>query len=252
MKHNFKRLLVLVCMFACLFALTACGSEEKSKNISLDEDSKKELIEAGKEELAYLSAYTTEQLEKQIEDGTVTGFGVTVIKNFLTVSNDLGAFRSVDSSEVTTTEENVIVKLETTYALRKMTYTKTFDASGNIVSAKFEPYYTFGEKMGKAGMNTLIGMGTVFIVLIGMSFIISLFKYIGAAGSKKKETKKTDGATAVDNTIAQIVEKEEAAMDDLELVAVITAAIAASEGTSSDGLVVRSIRKVNKQKWLNA
>ena len=38
-------------------------------------------------------------------------------------------------------------------------------------------------------------------------------------------------------------------MDDLELVAVIAAAIAAAENTSTDGFVVRSIKKVNKSKW---
>ena len=51
---------------------------------------------------------------------------------------------------------------------------------------------------------------------------------------------------------AQIVEKEENLTDDLELVAVITAAIAASEGTSADGLYVRSIKRVNKSKWQRA
>ena len=40
--------------------------------------------------------------------------------------------------------------------------------------------------------------------------------------------------------------EDEEEVDDLELVAVITAAIAASENTPADGLVVRSIRKVNK------
>ena len=39
--------------------------------------------------------------------------------------------------------------------------------------------------------------------------------------------------------------------DDLELVAVITAAIAASQGTSVDGLVVRSIRR-KSNKWKRA
>ena len=37
--------------------------------------------------------------------------------------------------------------------------------------------------------------------------------------------------------------------DDLELVAVISAAIAAATGTSADGFVVRSVRKVNRRKW---
>ena len=46
----------------------------------------------------------------------------------------------------------------------------------------------------------------------------------------------------MENVTSQIEAKEELA-DDTELVAVITAAIAASTGTSSDGFVVRSIRK---------
>ena len=41
--------------------------------------------------------------------------------------------------------------------------------------------------------------------------------------------------------------------DDLELVAVIAAAIAASEGTDPNGLVVRSIKRVGKtNNWKRA
>ena len=42
---------------------------------------------------------------------------------------------------------------------------------------------------------------------------------------------------------------EETVTDDLELIAVITAAIAAQEGTSTDGFVVRSIRRRPSNKW---
>ena len=45
---------------------------------------------------------------------------------------------------------------------------------------------------------------------------------------------------------------EEDLTDDLELVAVISAAIAASENTSTDSFVVRSIKKVNRSKWQRA
>lgn len=251
MKHNFKRLLVLVCMFACLFAMTACG-EDNDKNIKLSEDLMEQLINENEEALLAVRTLTQEQLQATVDAGTLPVEYGNALKSYYTISDDLGSFKSVDSTKVTTTADSIIVVSETTYSERTMTFTMTYDAKCNFTFGKFEPYYSFGEKMAKAGMNTLIGMGTVFIVLIGMSFIISLFKYIGTAGTKKADNKKTDGAEAVDNTIAQIVEKEEAAMDDLELVAVITAAIAASEGTSSDGLVVRSIRKVNKSKWLNA
>ena len=53
-------------------------------------------------------------------------------------------------------------------------------------------------------------------------------------------------ATGVDNAVTQIAVQEEAVeeTDDLELVAVIAAAIAASQGAAStDGLVVRSVRR---------
>ena len=40
--------------------------------------------------------------------------------------------------------------------------------------------------------------------------------------------------------------------DDLQLIAVITAAIAAAEGTSTDGFVVRSIKRRSNNKWKKA
>jgi sodium pump decarboxylase gamma subunit len=103
-----------------------------------------------------------------------------------------------------------------------------------------------GELMGKAALNTLIGMGTVFVVLILISCIISLFKFIPKIQESftKKKAKETAG---VDNAVAHIVVQEETGADDLELAAVIAAAIAAYEGSAStDGFVVRSIRKVSR------
>ena len=101
-----------------------------------------------------------------------------------------------------------------------------------------------GEAMAKAGMNTLIGMGTVFFVLILICLIIYCFNVIPKIqGAFAKN--KTAGQ-AVKEEIPVAVQAEEPAAvdepDDLELVAVIAAAIAASEGAvTTDGFVVRSI-----------
>ena len=119
------------------------------------------------------------------------------------------------------------------------------------------------ETMTKAGLNTLMGMGIVFIVLIFISFIIYLMKFVPnlisgeksekpAKKEKKSEEKKVSG---IDNAVNAIAAKEEAELvDDLELVAVITAAIMASLGDAApaDGLVVRSIKKRNTKNWKNA
>ena len=112
------------------------------------------------------------------------------------------------------------------------------------------------ERIAKAGLNTVIIFITVFAVLILICLIISCFGFIYKAqvASEEKKKAKTSSVTdkAVDNTIAQIIEKEELS-NDTELVAVIAAAIAASEGaTSTDGFVVRSIKRANSKKWQNA
>lgn len=96
-------------------------------------------------------------------------------------------------------------------------------------------------------MNTVMGLGTVFVILAFLILVISLFKYIpGLVEGKKKESKPAPVAAAPAPVAEPAVED---VTDDGELIAVIAAAIAASEGkTSTDGFVVRSIRKVNRRK----
>lgn len=110
-------------------------------------------------------------------------------------------------------------------------------------------------------LNTLMGMGTVFIVLIFISLIISLFVYVPSLernfksftrrlkGGKKKKSP-TEDAPAKAAPKRPVLEPEEELADDNELIAVIMAAIVASEGgaVSADKLVVRSIKRVKKRR----
>ena len=96
-------------------------------------------------------------------------------------------------------------------------------------------------KLQTAGGNTLLGMGVVFLVLIFISFIISCFgfipKIVDSFGKKNKASE--EAATPSESTVSTTEETT----DDSELIAVIAAAIAASEHTSTDSFVVRSIRR---------
>ncbi len=109
-----------------------------------------------------------------------------------------------------------------------------------------------GATLADAGQNTIVGMGVVFAILILISLVISAFNLIGKAqnaAAKKKEEKLKKNTPAVeqnkDEETADSEEEEIAPEDDLELVAVIAAAIAASENADPSGIVVRSIRKVS-------
>ena len=110
------------------------------------------------------------------------------------------------------------------------------------------------EKMGNAGLNTLMGMGIVFLVLILISLIISAFSIIHKLEEKKNGRKRKVEPEAdarvrgIGSETAGLLETSSAPAeelaDDRELVAVIAAAIAAFEGTDPSGFTVRSIRRI--------
>ena len=91
----------------------------------------------------------------------------------------------------------------------------------------------------QALLNTLMGMGTVFAVLIFISLLISLFVYIPSIeralknrSSKKEKKAAQEERPAPKRPILEEVVEEEELVDDGELVAVITAAIMASPPAS--------------------
>ena len=94
---------------------------------------------------------------------------------------------------------------------------------------------------------TISGVVTVFVVLILVAAIISQLRHVN-----RLQFSRIFGRTPEKNTLqsrSSVVEAtEERETDDLELVAVITAAIAASMNTTADKLMVRSIRRVKGRK----
>ena len=108
----------------------------------------------------------------------------------------------------------------------------------------------------QALLNTLMGMGTVFAVLIFISLLISLFVYIPSieralknrSSKKEKKAAQEERPAPKRPILEEVVEEEE--LVDGELVAVITAAIMAANGgaaVSADKLVVRSIKRVKRR-----
>lgn len=118
---------------------------------------------------------------------------------------------------------------------------------------------SLGERMELALLNTVMSILIVFAVLILISLIISCFKFINKAQMAQEAKKKYAQTVSPEETAASsIVENEEVQEEDeTELIAVITAAIHAYEEANgnqipADGLVVRSIRRVNKSRWQRA
>lgn len=150
---------------------------------------------------------------------------------------------------------NYTVNYEYTFEPNKKAEYNAYVPTYIMTQAVVSTQYSRAELMQRAGMNTLMGMGVVFLVLIFISFIISLFKHMPGSGAKQQKKQKQETRTAAPAaplpTPAATVTASENLMNDQELVAVITAAILAANGSassrvSSDKLVVRSIKRASR------
>lgn len=107
------------------------------------------------------------------------------------------------------------------------------------------------EMLKIAALNTLMGIGTVFLVLIIISLIIYALGIIGRKQNKKVEIVSSLPEEPMSSNVESC---EEINLDEeYELVAVIMAAIAASEDVPADSLIVRSIRRrPSSERWKKA
>lgn len=253
MKNNMKKVFVLLSMLACVFSMTACANVSSSKTtsgkaISYDENTVKSSITSN---LQSLSGYTDDQLTtmKDNSDEAVAA----LVKNWINVRDELGSFAEITSCDFDATSTSLTVNAHCNYSNRTAVYTVSYNSDGKITSSSFSPDYSLGEKMQRAVLNTVIAISIVFIVLFFISVLISAFNIIHKYQNKHEAIDQNHNEVeTVDNTIAQIIQTDKNEINDLELVAIITAAIAASENTSSDNFVVRSIRKINKSNWQKA
>lgn len=254
-----KQFLIVLVMLVTMCASAVYADEVSDYYSALTESASDETIaiQTAQSYMSVFASMTIDDAEYYKENAN--GFLQSAAEAYYSyLENDtLGKFNDVKSTKAKQTDKGYTVVCEGEFENVNLVMTLTC----NYISGQLTPVgiefstvenheKSFGEKMANAALNTIIGLATVFIVLILISYIISLFKYIPVL--QEKFTKKNEIAepefNAVENVTAQIVAKEaEELVDDTELVAVITAAICAATGTSADGFVVRSIRKSKRR-----
>ena len=235
-----KKLLLVLGMITCMFGMTACGAAvEEVDNYGITEAQAFEYAEGLIVTMDEVVA--AGQVEQYKSDNVI----YTALTNYEKALTDMGDYQSVIDQEIVY-DDGILMNITVQGSLRPAVVEIMMDEELNLTSISTNVTYSFGEVMTKAALNTLMGMGTVFAVLILIIFLISSFALIPKIQemfSGKKEDKKA----ATDKVVEQIIKNEEVAYedvtDDAELVAVIAAAIAAYEGGSASDYVVRSLKR---------
>ena len=241
MKQIFKKVssICTVLLMMAVLILT-CASSVWAEEV--DDTVKQTLVTTAEGLTDTIVALADEDIENYSQSSDA--FTVSAMSAWAGSKSELGALKErTGETEVKASDDGYTVTVPASFEKADANFVYVFDAStGAPTSLTVDVQYSMAETLRRAVMNTIMGIAIVFIVLIFLSFLIYLFRFIPNPEAKKK----AQAAAPAPAPVAAPVEAAEA--DDTELIAVIAAAIAAAEGTTTDGFVVRSIRKINRKK----
>lgn len=264
MKQWFRKAALCFALALSVLTLAACGNSSKDTVEPIDPSVKSALEEQAKQ-YAEQSIYTLSdaEIETQIKSAYKTKDEITYngLTNYLNDKDRLGAFVSVDDAVASKTEDGYSIEINSTFENRTLKLTLGLnELTGKTTEMTFEPHYSLAEQMTDAGANLLVGMGTVFCVLIFIAWVISMFKYISVFEKKMKDKKDKKAPAEAPKAAApapKAAAPAPAAKQDDVMQAVIAAAIAAYEAdtageqsengfvpgpTLQNGLFVRPLR----------
>ncbi len=254
-----KQLSLLLCLLAAIFLVSGCARTDETVEYSeADVEQVTEFLieycnsadETTVEQWEELSEFEQEYQIAQAGLPLTPDSFLGALESWQAGVEECGAYEGHGDYSFEADKSGLTVTVPVQFEERDATLEFQFDEKLYLETMTVNAQYSLPEILEKAGLNTLLGMGTVFVVLIFISLIISLFAYIpklqaAFARKPKQPAAQEESAPAVGHTPEAVAE----ASDDLELVAVIAAAVAAAEGAPADGFVVRSIRRRPANRW---
>lgn len=243
-----KKFWVNLCVFAMILVMSAGYS------VTALAYSEEEVVYITEQ---YLTSWVSTDFQQYLDAGITDEATIEQFSGWQSLKNNMGDVEEVLEYQIEEADGLIKVTESVVCTNDTILFTVTFDqeiadtvdAYSAVMEISAVSASASGDEEGaslaKAALNTVMSMAIVFAVLIFIAVIIYLMKYIPAlldkvSGKNKKTEKQVE---AVQPVAAPLME---AASNDEEIAAVITAAIMAYEaetGAAPGTFVVRSIRR---------
>lgn len=249
-----RKFILAPVLLALSLVFTGCGEKPDTTYNGVTRDQLEQSSESIAKVLIQLTPDQADQYVSQYESKMKATTDTTekeqykmyydMLSGWSETSKLVGDFKGFTDFKVENAGKTIVTTLTMHCTKRDATLVTTYTKYNMQPTAiNVNAVYSFGEKMGKAGLNTVMGICIVFIMLIILSLLIYAFRIIPYLQKKYDEKHKTAEAEG---------EKAEsaapAAGNDAEIAAAIAAALAYENDMSieefTDSFVVRSIRRI--------
>ncbi|MGI6117873.1 MAG: OadG family protein [Bilifractor sp.] len=251
-KKQSKALLVLALSLIMLFsgAVTVFAAE------SLSDDMKTAIASYAASTIDQLYTADEETLDAIREQGDFAQVAVDAVRDN---QETLGAYQKVGDTTVDDSGDQIVSQTKVEFSNYNATIEIYYDYEDDQpvpVNFVVNPDFPLSIKMEQAGSNMLVGLILVFVVLIFLAFVISLFKYVGKGKTKEEEPVKRAAPSPAPAAPAPEKQAVPASGKEEEIAAAIAAAIAMAEEeqpSGGNGYYVRSIHSHTAgRKWKRA
>ncbi|RKD30975.1 DUF3887 domain-containing protein [Lacrimispora algidixylanolytica] len=248
MKLNLKRIAMGLTMAVCLLSFSINSKAETAPQ-QVDPNAQSQLEQIAEPFLQMFVDLKDEDVEKFKTQAEQAAIFSKAADSWKSLKPELGELVSIgDDVKITTTPEGYSATVNAVFEKKSITFTVAMDSTlTKIVSVDFTPEKSANSQEDLYGW---LAVGAIVLVLA----IIGVRKFNGGSKDSSSEESSTNAPAAVSSAPQEgtASQAEVNLMDDMELVIVLIAAIAASTGSSPSGLVVRSIKRAPASKWKNA
>ena len=188
MNQMLKKASSVFTAIVCAASITFSGASLVLADGEIDEQTKTTIETTAEGLTNTIIPLTEDEIAAYMESGDA--FTENAMTAWDSAREELGDLKKAGSAEIEYSNDEYTATVPVEFEKEDAEFIYVFDKNLTPTSLSVDVKYSFATTMKNAALNTIMGLGTVFVILIMLIFLISLFQFIPGSGAQEAKAKK--------------------------------------------------------------
>ena len=188
MNQMLKKASSVFTAIVCAASITFSGASLVLADGEIDEQTKTTIETTAEGLTNTIIPLTEDEIAAYMESGDA--FTENAMTAWDSAREELGDLKKAGSAEIEYSNDEYTATVPVEFEKEDAEFIYVFDKNLTPTSLSVDVKYSFATTMKNAALNTVLGLGTVFVILIMLIFLISLFQFIPGSGAQEAKAKK--------------------------------------------------------------